>query len=218
MRKYKAILFDFDGSVADTAPGIYACAEYAANSFGIEVKDKTILSKFVGPPLLDSFDSIFGLKGEDGVAAVKKYRELYRQGEMFNLMFYPGIIELFKELKEKNIKTGICSSKPEKFIRQIIEHFDSCIEPDVISCPRDDGEKEPKSLLISRACETLGIETSEALMVGDRYLDIEGAVISGADSCGVLYGYGSPEEFKTYGATYTAENVNDVRLFALSEL
>ena len=215
MGKYKAVLFDFDGTIADTAPGIFACAKYAAEYFGLKIPGEAGLRYFLGPPLLESFSVVLGLEGEDGVLAVKKYRECYTAGEMFNLTFYPGIIELFDELKSKGIKVGICSSKPEKFVRAILEKYEISDKVDLISCPLDDAESESKYSMITRACKTFGVLPQEALMVGDRHLDIKGAVLAGADSCGVLYGYGSEEEFKSCGATFTAENVSDVRSYAL---
>ncbi|MBO4894031.1 MAG: HAD hydrolase-like protein [Clostridia bacterium] len=73
----KLILFDFDGTVADTGRGIFNCVGYAASAFGWALPDEEALRSFVGPPLHDSFRRVFGVSEEQALSAVEKYRELY---------------------------------------------------------------------------------------------------------------------------------------------
>ncbi len=216
-RNYDAVFFDFDGTIADTSKGIFASADYAARALGLPLPDEAGHRYFMGPPLTESFDVIFGLKGEDGINAVKKYREYYTAGGMFELEFYPGIIELLNELISNGVKTAVTSSKPEMFVSQILEHYGIADRIDHIACPHGDNMPESKYSLITRAIEHFKIDKSRALMLGDRYLDMQGAVQAGIDGCGALWGYGTEEELLNAGARFIARNAGDVSSLVFSE-
>lgn len=211
MSKYKAVFFDFDGTIADTSRGIFASADYAAEFFGLAAPDDEGHRYFMGPPLLESFEVVLGLTGDECKTAVRKYREYYSAGGMFELEFYDGIIDLFDCLNASGIKTAVCSSKPAKFVKIILEHYKIADKIDYICCPISDAVPETKFQLITRAVAHFGIDKSEALMVGDRHLDITGAVSAGVDACGAEYGYGSEKELLDSGADFIAHSVNDVK-------
>ena len=216
-RNYDAVFFDFDGTIADTSKGIFASADYAARAFGLPLPDDAGHRYFMGPPLPESFEVIFGLKGEDGINAVKKYREHYTAGGMYELEFYPGMLELLDKLNSGGVKTAITSSKPEQFVAKILEHFDISDKIDHIACPHGDNMPESKCSLITRALEHFKIDKGRALMLGDRYLDMQGAVQAGIDGCGALWGYGSEEELLKSGAKFTVRRVCDVSYLVFSE-
>lgn len=208
---YKAVLWDFDGTFADTAKGIFKAVDHAATEMGLAIPDEKAHRYFIGPPLTDSFQHIFGMTEEESLTAVKKYREFYVKGGMFMLDFYPGILEFIDELRSKDIKIAICSNKPKRFVESIIGHFNLTDKIDLISCPEHDSQHMMKYEMIDAALEYFGIEKSEALMVGDRYLDMEGAVTSGVDGCGAAYGYGSEEELLNSGAKYIVKSIDEIR-------
>ena len=216
-RKYDAVFFDFDGTIADTSKGIFASADYAARAFGLPIPDEAGHRYFMGPPLPESFEVIFGLKGEDGINAVKKYREYYTAGGMYELEFYPGMLEFLDKLNSSGVKTAITSSKPEQFVAQILEHFGISDKIDHIACPHGDNMPESKYSLISRALEHFEMDKNRTLMLGDRHLDMRGAVQAGIDGCGALWGYGSKEELLEAGAKYLAVKVSDVSSLVFSE-
>ena len=209
-RNYDAVFFDFDGTVADTSRGIFNSADYAARAFGLPVPDEAGHRYFMGPPLLESFDVVMGLKGEDGVEAVKKYREYYRAGGMLEMEFYPGMIDFLKKLQLGGVRTAVTSSKPEMFVSQILEHFEIADLFNLIACPRSDSLPEKKASLITRALQHFEIAPSRALMVGDRYLDMQGAKQTGVDGCGAGWGYGTREELLDSGAKYIASSVPEL--------
>ena len=215
--KYDAVFFDFDGTIADTAQGIYASVDYASDAMNLERTDEAGHEYFVGPPLTESFEVIFGLHGEDVVTAIKKYREYYVQGGMFKLEFYPGILSFLDELKKAGIKTAVCSNKPSVYVNKILENYGIKDKFDVISCPINDTADETKQVMITNAYKALNVDKSKVLMLGDRYLDMEGAVSAGVDGCGAAYGYGTPEELTEAGAKYIAYSVNDVKAIVFSQ-
>ena len=133
---FEAVLFDFDGTFADTGKGIGKCVDYAADYFGLNTLTSDERKAFVGPPLYDSFKKYFHLETDEEIfTAIAKYRECYIQGAMYELEVYPGIPELLRELKSEGIKTGIASSKPGPFVESILKRLNLIDLFDVISCP-----------------------------------------------------------------------------------
>ncbi len=210
-KKYDAVLFDFDGTVADTGPGIFNGIYHVLDFMGIDRPDPEKLRFFIGPPLQDGFKTVFGLDETQSNAAVAKYREHYAAGGMFELVFYDGMVELFHKIKEQNIKMGICSAKPEIFLKQIVEHFEMNDLFDAVVGNEPHYTSSDKSTLINHAIELMSLpKDTRVIMVGDRHFDINAAKKVGIDSVGVLFGYGSREEFEDAGADYMVEKALDI--------
>ena len=200
--KYDAVLFDFDGTIADTGRGIFSSIQYAVECLGLEPLDAETLRRFIGPPIYDSFKRELGLDDEKSDFAVKKYREKYAESGIYELDIYDGIIPLIRKLRENGIKVGIASSKPQNFLIRIVDFLEIAELIDFISAPSADDTPQSKASLINNAAEALNISKDKIIMVGDRYFDIDGANDAGVRSIGVTFGYGSEEELKKSGATY----------------
>ena len=108
------ILFDLDGTLTDSGPGITRCVQYALASFGIEEPDLEKLNCYVGPPLLESFMNFAGLGCEEAQQAITKYRERYEAEGIFENEVYEGIPEVLAYLKEKGKILAVASSKTGK--------------------------------------------------------------------------------------------------------
>ena len=122
-RRYDAVLFDLDGTLTDTYEGITKSVAYALGQFGIEVRDRSTLKRFIGPPLVDSFRDFYGFSEEDARLAVTHYRTYYTRDGIFDNRVYPGVPELLQCLQQAGIRILLATSKPEVFARQILEHF-----------------------------------------------------------------------------------------------
>lgn len=215
---YNAVLFDFDGTVADTGHGIFNGIRHALTAFGMPMPEEHALRRFIGPPLHDSFKEIFGMDAARCAEAVKVYREYYVRQGMYELSVYDGMPELLARLREHGFRLGIASSKPEVFLRQITAHLELDEMFEVVAGSDIQYIHSDKAGIIRRAIETLALrDTERALMVGDRYFDIEGAKSVGIDSVGVLFGYGEREELEAAGATYIAAAPGEVFGYAVGE-
>lgn len=208
---YKYILFDLDGTLTDPGLGITNAVMYALKKFNIEVEDKAVLYKFIGPPLLDSFEKFYGLSKEESELALKYYREYFRPHGLFENEVYDGIEELLTELKDRNRTLIVATSKPEEFAIEILKHFHLDKYFDFIAGATMDSSRVKKADVITYALDNCKItELSTAIMIGDREHDVLGAKQVGLDSIGVLFGYGDYDELKSAGATYIAENTSDI--------
>lgn len=209
--RYKAVFFDFDGTVADTGDGIFHSVRYAIKESGFSPLSEERLRTFIGPPVFDSFKRELDMNEEQSTFAVMKYREEYSREGIFRFTLYDGIENLLRELKADGIHTAIASSKPYNFILRIIDYLNFGDLIDFISCPLSDKANESKVVLVSRCVEHFEIEKSEAIMVGDRHFDINGANGAGVESIGVTFGYGDEKELSNAGATHIAQTVDDIR-------
>lgn len=223
MKQYRYTLFDLDGTITDSGEGITKSAQYALSKMGIQVPDPARLRPFVGPPLMDSFQQFYGMNDEDAGKAVLFYRERYESKGIFECHPYPGIPELLAELDGRGVKVVAASSKPEYFVKKILEHFRLERYFTETVGPGIDERHPTKKDIISEAFRRCGIgkaEREKTVMIGDRRYDIEGARSTGIESIGVYYGFAEPGELEKAGATYIANTVKDLSdiLLKLREL
>lgn len=211
MSKYKYILFDLDGTLTDPGLGITNSVMHALKKYGIEVADRAELYKFIGPPLIDSFEKYYGFSHEEAVKSVDYYREYYSDKGIYENIVYDGIENLLKILFEKDKKIILATSKPEPFAREILRYFGLDKYFLFAAGSTMSETRTNKADVIEYALAECGItDKASVVMVGDREHDIIGAKKNGIDSIGVLFGYGSREELENAGATYIAETVEDI--------
>lgn len=197
----KYVLFDLDGTLTESAPGIINSIKYTYDRYGLDHGDPEELKKFVGPPLIESFMKYAGFSEEKAREAVDVYREYFVAKGMFENAVYPGVEDCLKRLSSAGLTLAVATSKPEPFCRKILEHFGLTRYFSVIKGIPLDGEEMTKSEVIAEALRELGVsDLSEAVMVGDRDYDVLGARENGIACLGVLYGYGDREELSRAGA------------------
>lgn len=214
--KYEILMFDLDGTLTDPAEGITNSVAHSLRKFGIEPPSAAELYKFIGPPLLDSYEKYYGLKGEDGVLAVKYYREHFTDIGLFENELYEGIPEMLFALKSAGKKLYIATSKPEPFAVRIAEHFKIDKYFNFIAGSTLTEKRTKKTDVIAYLGEKEGFDPKTALMVGDREHDVIGAKENGAPCVGVLYGYGSRKELEDAGAAYIVKTTKELKALLLS--
>ena len=209
-RKY--LFFDLDGTLTDPMEGITRSVQYALRHFGIEVGDLRALCPFIGPPLRNSFREFYNMSDADAEVAVAKYREYYAPKGIFENRLYDGIPELLRDLRAHGATLVMATSKPTRFAEQIARHFGFTDDFALISGSTPDGSRDAKADVIRHALATLGIgNPAEAVMIGDRRHDIQGAAATGLAAIGVLWGYGSREELENAMPAYIAQDIPALR-------
>ena len=213
---FRYVIFDFDGTVTDTGEGIIKSLQYSFEQMGREVPDMNDLKKFIGPPIHYSFTHYYDVSEEEVGDYIKKYRERYTVKGIYECELYDGMIALIDSLKAEGVKVGIASSKPLRLIYNVADYLGITEKFDAIVGVRmDDSNHSTKTGLILEAMELMGAaDKNEVLMVGDRLYDIEGAKGAGVKSCGVLWGYGSEEEFRQYEADFIVKEAQEVLTLA----
>lgn len=212
---FKAVIFDFDGTLCDTGEGVFKSARYALEAYGYKIPEDENLSYFVGPPLLVTFQEHFHTTAAEAQELVKKYRERYTNVGLYECKLYDGIPELLEALKNDGLKIGIASSKPKIYIEQLLDKFSISKYFDSVCGVDFEVDCEPKQSIISRSLTELGVDAKDAIVVGDRSYDVQGANECGAVSVGVEWGYGNKFEFIENSADYIVDKKEDVESIAL---
>lgn len=221
----KYILLDLDGTLTDPKEGITKCVQYALASFGINEDNLDNLEGYIGPPLDVSFRKFHGLSEEDSWKAVDKYRERFRDKGVYENGLIDGIIPCLETLKAAGKKLILATCKPEVFMYEIIRHFGIEKYLDYAVGSELDGTRKHKHEVIEevfiRLSEKTGIPVLElkadAVMVGDRDQDVNGAHMASVEVIGVRFGYAKPDELEDAGADYIVSTVPELTALLLSD-
>ena len=209
----KYLLFDLDGTLTESGPGILNGVRYALAHMGIREEEEQKLWRFIGPPLTDSFTRFYGMSKEDADRALYAYREYYNQTGVYENAPYPGVPEMLRVLSQKNLHMAISSSKPENMVRVVLDHFSMSEYFPVCVCGEDEGPLYTKSGVIAETLRRFAVRDGltedevrrTAVMIGDRKHDIEGAKNHGLFSVGVRWGYAPEGELEAAGADLIVE-------------
>ena len=194
----KCILFDLDGTLTDSGPGIMNCARATFREFGVPIPDETAMRTIIGPPLKESF-ARFGIAPEHLNAAVTFYRSIYNVTGKYENAPYPGVPELLERLRKDGHRLYVATSKPEYMAVDILEHFGLAKHFDRICGADSDHVRSSKSAVIAYLLEAIG-GAENAVMIGDTVYDVEGAAEHGIGTLCVDWGYGIREDMLAAGA------------------
>ena len=206
MLLYDAVIFDLDGTLTDSAPGIFACAEYALNKMGLPVPPEATLRRFLGPPLAESYMKYCGMTEEQATYATDLYRERYIPIGWKENKVYPRIRALLNALKERGVYLAVATGKPEHTSIDILRYFDLLQYFDAVAGPTPQDLHADKGALIRRVLPA----GKHAVMVGDTAGDVKGAYDAGIASIAALYGYGVNEEVLAARPTHAVETTGDL--------
>ena len=117
MTGYNVVLFDLDGTLTDSKIGITKSVQYALSKFNIREDNLDNLESFIGPPLSDSFQQIYGFDARQAQYAVDFYREYFSTSGIHENVVYPGIPALLADLKSKGKQLVVATSKLTVFAR-----------------------------------------------------------------------------------------------------
>ena len=204
----KTILFDLDGTITDSGPGIMNCAELALNHFGIQVQDRQELRRFVGPPPRDTFLK-FGVSPEDVETAISVFRSRYIPVGIFENSPYPGIREVLEQLQAAGHRLFIATSKPESMANTVLNHFDLARYFDLICGSMLEKGRDTKEEVIAYLLNQAPVG-QDVIMVGDTHFDVLGAACHGIPTVGVSWGYGSKEDMLQAGAVSVVDTMDEL--------
>ena len=210
--KYSTVLFDLDGTLTDPVQGICGSVRYALQKAGRPVGPIESYHKYIGPPLLRSFEVYANATPEEAQELLGYYRERFSTVGLFENEVYPGMPELLDRLCQAGKTMMVATSKPEVFARKILDHFQLAAYFSFVGGATLDGVRSTKEEVIDYVLKTNEVVSlSEVIMVGDRKFDILGAKHAGVSSVGCVYGYGSREELETAGADYVVDSIGELQ-------
>ena len=204
------MLFDLDGTLSHSEPGICGTLKLALAEVGLPVPSDDLLRTAIGPPFTTGLPDI-GVPADRVDEVTVAYRSIYEDTGLFDTTMYDGVADLLDELTDRGRTLCVATSKPETSALRVVEHFGLSDRFKVIGAASDDYLVHTKADVIASVLDRLGlVGGDEIVMVGDRRYDVEGAAAHGIDTIGVTWGYGSRTELQAAGAWAIVEQPSDV--------
>lgn len=189
------VMFDLDGTLVDSGPGIRGSVRHAAATVGIVEPTDEQLRALIGPPFPAAFRDVLGVDHAVGDAMMDAYRDVYGGGALFDVTVYAGIPELLAELTGRGDVLAVTTSKPAVYAREIVariglaEFFAGGVHGAEL-----DGSVEGKAAVVGLALAAH--PGPAAALVGDRDHDVVGARAHGLPCVGVAWGFGGRDELE----------------------
>ncbi len=210
----KAVIFDFDGTLADSIHSLKYCADYAMSTCGYEPIPLEKYFYFVG----DGADTLIkrclaysgDVEGVNFEKAFMHYQLHLKDHCMYQVKPYEGMVETLAALKEAGIKIAVFSNKPHHRTIDCVEELFGKDYFDAIVGHSDAQPKKPNPRGLFDLAEKFGIETSDIAYVGDTSTDMQTGKNAGAFTIGVLWGFRDREELEKYKADVIVEKPTDI--------
>ena len=206
-KKITTLLFDLDGTLINTNELIIASFLHTLNHYYPNQYTREDVYEFIGPSLLETFS---GLDLERAEEMIEHYREHNHLHHDLLVEEYEGVYETIQELKERNYKVGIVTTKMRKAVQRgllkgrLDSFFDVVVTLDDVKNPKPDPEP------VELALKLIGSSAEETIMVGDNSHDILAGKNAGTKTAGVAWALKGRDYLEQYGPDYMLENMRDL--------
>jgi len=188
-----ALIFDLDGTLTDSKPGIVGCLREVLDARGMDWEGP--LDRFVGPPVEEwTVELMPAGSNEDRAALAREYRACYDRAGWKNNSVFAGVREMLAGLHEQGFRLFVCTSKQQHFAIRILDLFELTGLFTAIYGDKAEYPNHGKAELLARLLTEQAIDKESAVMIGDRSFDFQAARANGVRCVAAAWGYGSPEE------------------------
>lgn len=201
---YKAVIFDLDGTLADSVESIAYTANRALAAFGFKGFETERFKEFAGDGADTLIKRCLKAAGDDKLEyfdrVYKKYKELFKHDCLYNVKAYDGIEELLDELKKSKIKTAVLSNKPHERAVDVVNGLFGEGFIDIVLGHSIEREKKPSPDGAKLIAEKFGLSVKNCIYVGDTNVDMQTGKNAGMLTVGVTWGFREEEELIKNGA------------------
>lgn len=202
-KKYRAIIFDLDGTLLNTTVGVIEAVQTTIRELGLKMPSDEILHKFVGPRMQDSFEKYFMMDPKKALECANIFRENYKKS-LYNAKLYEGTLELLENLKKAGFKIAVATNKSHQNAVSILDKFEILKYCDFAFGSDLEG-KLTKADIIETCLRKLNVTAEESVLIGDSTSDSDAAHILKMDFIAVTYGFG-------FKSANDASNINHVNI------
>ncbi|NIZ40353.1 HAD hydrolase-like protein [Entomospira entomophila] len=210
MSRWDLIIYDFDGTLYDTRPGLERVLHQTLRTFGFD-PDQYTLKDFIGPPMEWSLEHTVGAPASMIQEMLDYFRPRYQEAALEHLVFFDGALALLEELQAKKIKQAVASLKFSPLLSRIIQEVEITDQFEVIA-GHDPQQPRTKTELIRHVLEQ--IPAKNPIMIGDRHFDLVGAQNVGIPFIGADYGYANDGD-ELANSTYRVKDIQELRQLLL---
>lgn len=217
MKRYKAVIFDWDGTVMDSTASIAGAIQAACVDLEVPVPSTEEASWVIGLSLDKALQRCAPtLKDEHIPLFMERYRHhffLYDQ----QLALFDGILPLFDHLKEQEIRLGVATGKSRVGLDRVLQAHQLMGRFDCTRCA-DESQGKPHPAMLFDIMERLDLQPEQVLMVGDTTHDVQMASSAGVDSMAVTYGAHSKRTLLMSEPTVMVSSVREMRNWLVPRL
>lgn len=203
------IIFDLDGTLTDSKPGLLASLRHMHEAVGWPVPAEPQLLEWLGPPLVTVLAEA-GRSPAEIDRAMLAFRARQAEGGLVDSSLYPGVEALLADLSAAGMPLAVATHKMQFDADTVIDHYGLRPHLRGVHGRIADEVGHSKASVIARAADSIGLPAAELVMVGDRVNDIASAHELGMPSIGVAYGYGGRAELEAAGATRIVDSVDEL--------
>lgn len=211
IHRYDAVMFDLDGTLADTLADIAAAGNHVLTRLGKPprpLRDYRYLAGQGAPWLVrEALGPELAQHVDEGVTELKRF-QLERAHALTTL--YPGVAELLDELTRRGLKLAVLSNKPDAATKQLVGHLLARWKFAAVRGHREGGPLKPDPAAAVEIARELGVPVERWLYVGDTMVDMKTARGAGMFAVGVLWGFRDEPELREHGADAIVKQAGEI--------
>ena len=215
--KYKHIIFDFDGTIADTSRIIFATMQATMREKGLHVANPESIKRVIGLPLKDCFTHIYpGMSEMEALECASTYCDIFDANKSsLTPTLFPHVAETLSMLNQQGVTMSVASSRGHSSLVELLEilkikqHFATVVGVDNV----DNAKPDPEAVLY--ILKVMQIDASDALMVGDMPVDIAMGQNAAVKTCAVTYGNSPKEELEKSHPDYIIDDFGQLLQFTV---
>lgn len=212
--RLRAVLFDMDGTLLDTAPDFIAVAQAMRTARGMapvpEQQIRDVVSGGARAMVLSAFD-VDPMSDEFEVLRLEFLERYQAHCAVFSRL-YEGMEQLLADIEQANLIWGVVTNKPLRFAEPIMQQLGLASRSAVLVCPDHVSRSKPDPEPMLLACSKLQLDPSSVLFVGDDLRDIESGRAAGSRTAAVRYGYIHPDDNPSHwGADVVVDHPLELR-------
>lgn len=211
-RDIKLVIFDFDGTLADTKENIILTFQMTMKELGVEIKSRQECAATIGLTLEDAFKVLYpGMAAEKYILLRDTYRRIFKENRKILVPgLFPEVMETLEELRRRGFLMSIASSRLSPSLHSFLEDmkiahlFEYAVGGDNVEHPK------PAPDAVLQILRHYNLSAEEAFVVGDMPFDINMATNAGVKSCGVTWGNSDAAQLKESGANYVIDKMSQL--------
>lgn len=210
----RSILFDLDGTLLDTAPGILRVFNQLCVAEGVS----PLSIEAIRPAISHGSEAIlrkaFGdIEPTEQQRLKQRFFEFHQQAGTVHSVFFPGIPELLEQLTRHSVRWGIVTNRTTVLTQTVLTQHPRLAEAGCIVSADTTPHAKPHPAPLLHACDTMGVDPKRSIYVGDAKTDIEAGRDAGMRTLLVLFGYADPIEAQSWQADHTVSNTAELCTF-----
>ena len=204
------IIFDYDGTLADTAPAIKECATRVLREYGLSDEQIADAGRLVGPPMPLGFTLVYGIPEDEAKLLGERYRQEFTCLGPDRYPLFEGARELLHSLRRAGKRLAVASSRRHDMLCRMLQEQGVFDLFEAVQGKTELMHDASKTGLVASVLTQMEVCADDAVMIGDRFYDIEGAAAVGVPCAGVLFGTASRQELEQAGAAVIATSIDEL--------